>query len=280
MKKAAVIGNPVSHSLSPYLHNHWCKIYNIQAAYKAIQLEAIELDMFLDRIRGGEYVGASVTLPLKKEVLLKMDGLDDAAKATGAVNTIVAMEGGKLFGRNTDPQGFSDNLRHSVPEFDATETTALVLGTGGAARAVIYALLKMGISGITVIGRTKTAVEAILDFFSNPALKGAPWYGKDQLTRNINLIVNATPLGLPGFGALELDFARMAKDVLVYDLVYTPLETGFLKSAKAAELKTIGGLGMLIYQAIPAFEAWFGVRPHVDRDLYAKLERKLSKKDH
>ena len=279
MKKAAIIGNPVSHSLSPALHGFWCKKYSVVAEYRAIQLDPAKLDTFLDSIRAGEFLGANVTLPFKEDVFQKMDELDDAAKATGAVNTIVAGPKGHLLGRNTDPEGFLENLKRETPGFDPAKTRALVLGAGGAARAVVYALITANVPEITVTGRSEKSVTALLDFFSTPILTGASWSEKNRLTAESNLIINATPLGMAGVEDVALNFDETPKNALVYDLVYTPRETGLLRSAEKAGLKVIGGLGMLIFQAIPAFEAWFGIRPKVDANIYAMLARRINHKD-
>lgn len=279
MKKAAVIGNPVSHSLSPALHGYWCKKYNVLAEYQAIQLDLAELDTFLNRIRAGEFIGANVTIPFKEDVFQRMDELDNTAKATGAVNTIVAGPGGRLQGRNTDPEGFLENLKSEAPGFEPAKTRALVLGAGGAARAAVYALFTAGVPEITVIGRSEKSVTALLNFFSTPILNGASWSDKNRLAAESNLIINATPLGMAGVEDVDLNFDETPKNTLVYDLVYTPRKTGFLRVAEKAGLKAFGGLGMLIFQAIPAFEAWFGVRPEVDANIYAMLDKHINHRD-
>ncbi|MEE8259054.1 MAG: shikimate dehydrogenase [Sphingomonadales bacterium] len=279
MKKAAVIGNPVTHSLSPALHGFWFNEYSVVAEYQAIQLDPAELDTFLDSIRAGEFLGANVTLPFKEDVFKKMDDLDSAAKATGAVNTIVAGTGGRLLGRNTDPEGFLENLKHEVPGFDPAKTRALVLGAGGAARAVVYGLISASVPKITVTGRSEKPVTALLNFFSTPNLTGASWSDKNRLAAESNLIINATPLGMEGVEDVALNLDETPKNTLVYDLVYTPRKTGLLRAAEKAGLKAIGGLGMLIFQAIPAFETWFGIRPEVDANTYAMLARRINHKD-
>ncbi len=274
MIKAALIGNPVCHSLSPRLHNFWCEKYGISGRYEAINLEEKDLNSFLGRIRSGEFAGANVTAPFKDKLLEKMDYLDQAVEKTGAINTIILRKDGTLEGRNSDPAGFMENLIFRAPNVDIQNSKIMVLGTGGAARACIFALLERGAGEIIVAGRTESYLNRLINFFSSPTLRGIPWNGINTSMGGISLLVNATSLGLLGKGALWFDFNTLAQNTIVYDLVYTPPETEFLKAARKAGLKTIDGLGMLIRQAIPAFEAWFGVRPDYDDEIYGMLEQR------
>jgi len=273
MKKAALIGNPVSHSLSPVLHNFWCKKNRVIACYEAIELKSGALDDFLERIRRNEFVGANVTTPYKEAMFKKMDRLAECAAKTGAVNTIVRTGDGKLEGRNSDPEGFICNLDQCAPDIDYTNITAMVLGTGGAARACIFALLERG-ANVIIAGRSPDHLQGILDFFSSPRLSGIPWAEIKAFTEGASLLVNATSLGMQGNEPLGFDFEKTADETIVYDLVYRGEETTFLKSANLAGLKTINGLGMLIFQAIPSFEAWFGKRPAYSREIYDMLAAK------
>jgi len=274
MIKAALIGNPVCHSLSPRLHNFWCEKYGISGRYEAINLEEKDLDSFLGRIRSGEFAGANVTAPFKEKLLEKMDHLEKAVEKTGAINTIILRKDGTLEGRNSDPAGFMENLMFRAPGVDIQNSKIMVLGTGGAARACIFALLERGAREIIVAGRTENHLNRMINFFSSPTLRGIPWNGINTSTGGISLLVNATSLDLLGKGALWFDFNTLVQDTIVYDLVYTPPETEFLKAARKAGLKTIDGLGMLIHQAIPAFEAWFGIRPDYDDEIYGMLAQR------
>ena len=274
MIKAALIGNPVCHSLSPRLHTFWCEKYRISGSYEAISLEEKDLDSFLGRIRSGEFVGANVTAPFKEKLLEKMDCLEKAAKKTGAINTIILRKDGTLGGRNSDPAGFMENLMSKAPGLDIQNIKIMILGTGGAARACIFALLDKGVREIIVAGRTESHLKGLINFFSNPILRDISWEGINTSGKGVSLLVNATSVGLLGKEALQFDFSTLAQDAIVYDLVYNPPETEFLKAARKAGLKTIDGLGMLIYQAIPAFEAWFGVRPDYDNKIYDMLKQR------
>ncbi|MCH8171997.1 MAG: shikimate dehydrogenase [Proteobacteria bacterium] len=274
MIKAALIGNPVCHSLSPRLHNFWCEKYRISGNYEAISLEEKDLDSFLGRIRSGEFVGANVTAPFKEKLLEKMDCLEKAAEKTGAINTIISRKDGTLEGRNSDPSGFMENLMSRAPRLNIQNITTMVLGTGGAARACIFALLDKGAGKIIVAGRTESHLRGLMNFFSNSILRDISWSGINTSGKGVSLLVNATSSDLSGAGALQFDFSTLAQDSIVYDLVYNPPETEFLKAARKTGLKTIDGLGMLIYQAIPAFEAWFGVRPDYDNKIYDMLKQR------
>lgn len=274
MIKAALIGNPVCHSLSPRLHNFWCEKHRISGSYEAINLEEKDLDSFLGRIRSGEFVGANVTAPFKEKLLEKMDCLEKAAEKTGAINTIISRKDGTLEGRNSDPAGFMENLISRAPSLDIQNIKTMILGTGGAARACIFALLDKGVREIIVAGRNEGHLKGLINFFSNPILRDISWEGINTSGKGVSLLVNATTVGLLGKEALQFDFSTLAQDTIVYDLVYNPPETEFLKAARKAGLKTIDGLGMLIYQAIPAFEAWFGVRPDYDNKIYDMLKQR------
>ena len=266
MIKAALIGNPVGHSLSPRLHNFWCEKHDISGSYEAISLDEKDLDSFLERLRCGEFVGANVTVPHKQNIFAKMDLLDNVAKKTGAVNIIVTKARGVLEGRNSDPEGFVENLLFEAPDFNFQNTPAVVLGAGGAARACIYGLLEKGARDIVVVGRSENKLTQLTDFYASPFLRGASMESINPYLAKAGLLVNATPVA-PG-----VDFSALPTDAVVYDLVYTPPETKFLAGAKKHGLKTVGGLGMLIRQAVPAFETWFGVRPAFSDEIYNVLK--------
>ena len=274
MKKAAVIGNPVTLSLSPVIFNYWFEALGIDATYETLKLEENDLDGLLGRLRSGEFIGCNVTIPFKEKIFRKMDVLDNAAKGTGAVNMVFTRNGKRLEGRNTDCTGFLENLVHHAPDWGKEVSTALVLGAGGAARAVVFALLQKG-KNVLVAGRDQHKLNAFATFFESNRIQTLSWDEKEKMLSRVGMIVNTTPLGMVGNGDVELDFSAAPKAAFAYDLVYAPGETGFLRHAQAAGLKTIGGLGMLVHQAVPAFEAWFKEQPPVDENLYAILESEL-----
>lgn len=244
MRKAGVIGWPVSHSLSPKLHRYWLKIYGIDGDYVPIAVAPNMLEDTLKSLTHKGFAGVNVTLPHKEKILPLMDALDDAAQAIGAVNTVV-MEGRKLKGMNTDAYGFMENLKQTaMPD---KKSKAVILGAGGAAKAIHFALAQEGFTQIISCNR-----------------KAGTWESRHAALEGAGLIVNATSLGLEGGEPLMLSLEKLPKDAVVCDIVYRPLDTPLLKAARARGNKTVDGLGMLIHQAVPAFEAWFGVRPKAD----------------
>jgi len=261
-KKAAVLGWPVSHSLSPRLHNYWLRQYDIKGSYDAIATEPENLKRVLLQLQEKGYVGANLTLPHKEQAISLMDSLDEKAKRIGAVNTIL-MKDGKMVGKNTDAYGFIENLKSS--DVAVAEKKSLVLGAGGAARAVCAGLMEENCE-IILTNRTRGKAELLA-----ASLKGnitvIDWAEIEQVLHTIHLLVNTTSLGMKGQQPLDLMLDALPKEAVVTDIVYSPLITPLLKTAQAQKLKTVDGLGMLLYQAQPAFEAWFGVKPEVTSGL-------------
>jgi shikimate dehydrogenase len=265
-KLAGVMGWPVSHSLSPKLHNHWLQRYGIDGAYVPLPVRPDDLPQALRALPRLGFQGCNLTIPHKEAALSLVDQLDDTARRIGAVNTIVVLPDGKLEGRNTDAFGFAENLRQGG--FKGADQ-AVVLGAGGAARAVIVALQDLGVGRIVVVNRTLARAEQLARSF--PMITIAPWDQYYSIMGTTQLLVNTTSLGMTGQLDLTLDLAPLPSEALVTDIVYTPLQTALLRQAAARKLRTIDGLGMLLHQARAGFQAWFGQDPVVDAGLRKDL---------
>ena len=264
--KAGVIGWPIAHSLSPHLHGHWLQDYQIDGTYEPFAVEPEEVSGFLQSLPDRELAGVNVTLPHKVAALDAVDEADDVARRIGAVNTIVVREDGSLQGSNTDAFGFIENISDVQPGWDATAGPAVVLGAGGAARAVCVALQDAGAPEIRLLNRTREKAEALAKGLGNP-LSVQDWEARNESLSEAALLVNTTSLGMKGMDPLALDLKALPERASVCDIVYTPLETQLLADAKASGNRTIDGLGMLLHQARPGFEAWFGQAPQVTDDL-------------
>ncbi len=267
---AGVIGWPVSHSLSPRLHGYWLRIYDIDGAYvpMAVQPKAIAT-----AIRGMAALGmqgANITLPHKEEVLRLVDTVDETARRIGAVNTVTVETTGKLTGRNTDAFGFVHNLINGCDGWNPKAGPAVILGAGGAARAVIVALLDAGVPEIKLVNRSLERAELIASEFGS-AISPCKWAARSEILVDAGLLVNTTSLGMVGAPPLDLNLARLPLSAVVNDIVYSPLETSLLAAARARGNPTIDGLGMLLHQAVPGFAAWFGVTPEVTPELRAHV---------
>jgi shikimate dehydrogenase len=270
---ACLIGWPAAHSRSPLIHRYWLRTLGITGGYL---IEAVPPDEFQDfvlRLSAHGFVGANVTLP-HKERALALTRPDARASAVGAANTLW-YEGRELRSTNTDVEGFINNLDASAPGWDGIEE-ALVLGAGGAARAVVFGLIERGFKRVHVANRTAARAQALADQFG-ASVHPVAWEAIDDLLPRAELLVNTTSLGMHGQGALELDIGRLPPHAVVADLVYVPLQTPLLGAAKARGLKTADGLGMLLHQAVRGFELWFGQRPQVTSELRAMVEADLTK---
>jgi shikimate dehydrogenase len=266
--KAFVTGWPVSHSLSPALHGFWLKRHGIAGSYEAV---AVSPDDFLDFLRnlpGSGFAGGNVTIPHKEAAFALCDRLDGDAKAVGAVNTLW-LEDGLVCGGCTDGYGFAANLDQQNPAWRKCGS-ALVLGAGGAARAVVHALVTAGVREITVANRTLSRAEALAQSFGH-TVEPCPLDAIAGALAKAGLIVNTTSLGMAGKDDGKVDLAPARQDAIVTDIVYVPLETPLLRQARERGLATVDGLGMLLHQAVPGFERWFGLRPAVDGELRAHL---------
>ena len=277
MKKAFVIGHPIKHSRSPLIHGHWLAKYGIDGSYEAIDVAPEDLGAFLDRIRSGEFVGGNVTVPHKERAYELVDFYDLDTTHLKAFNTLSRrpVEGGfMVYGENTDLYGFLANLDAKAPGWSDGLGNAIVLGAGGAARAVA-AGLSLRTSGHTyVLNRTEERAAALCADLSGN-LRPAALADFAALAPTAGLVVNTTTIGMHGTRFDDLPLQLLPPSALVTDIVYVPLETPLLAEARALGLRTVDGLGMLLHQAVPGFEAWFGVRPEVTPELRALVEATL-----
>jgi len=262
---AAVIGSPVAHSRSPALHTHWLKKYGLRGHYVPMDISQHDLPAVLAALPKMGFVGANVTIPHKETVLGLANVVTDRAALIGAANTLIFRSDGKLHADNTDGYGFIENLRQSAPDWDPKSGPAAVLGAGGAARAVLASLLDVGVPEIRLSNRTRARSEALRKEFG-AKINVYDWVQAGNMLDSAATVVNATSLGMEGKPELRVPLDALSPKALVTDLVYTPLETELLRKAKAAGCTTVDGLGMLLFQAAPGFERWFGVRPEIDEE--------------
>ena len=255
---AGITGWPVSHSRSPRLHGYWLDRYRIDGAYVPLPIEP---ERFPDAVHGlmlGGFAGINVTIPHKVAAFAICDDVEESARRAGAVNTLV-FEDGRIRGSNTDGWGFLENLRGNG--IDPAAGPALILGAGGSARAVAAVLLELGIP-VTVANRTRATAEELARVL--PGLRVIDWERRNDAVPDQALLVNSTSQGMAGHPPVEIDLDRASPGLTVADIVYVPLETPLLAAARHRGLRCVDGLGMLLYQAIPGFRAWFGVDPEVD----------------
>jgi shikimate dehydrogenase len=270
---ACLIGWPAAHSRSPLIHHYWLRALGIEGGYS---IEAVPPEGFAEfvlHLSAHGFVGANVTLP-HKERALALSRPDARAQAVGAANTLW-YQGGELCSTNTDVEGFVGNLDACAAGWDSA-TDVLVLGAGGAARAVVFGLIERGVARVHLANRTMERARALADQFG-AHVHPVAWEAIDDLLPRVQLLVNTTSLGMHGQPALELDADLLPSDAVVADLVYVPLQTPLLTAARARGLKTADGLGMLLHQAVRGFELWFGQRPEVTPELRALVEADLTK---
>jgi shikimate dehydrogenase len=272
VRSACIIGWPVDHSRSPIIHNYWLKTYGIAGEYRREAVEPQHFENFIQSLSARGYVGANVTIP-HKEAVLDFAVPDDRANNVGAANTLW-LDGGFLQATNTDVEGFLDNLDACAPMWDRGLEHAVVLGAGGAARAVVYGLLTRNVARITIVNRTEQRAEALQARFGEH-VEVAPWEALNDLLGEAALLVNTTTLGMAGTPELPADVGRLPSHAVVADLVYVPLVTPLLRDARARGLQTADGLGMLLYQAVRGFTLWFGQKPEVTAELRAVVEADL-----
>jgi shikimate dehydrogenase len=274
-KAACVIGWPVEHSRSPLIHNYWIKEFGLDADYRREGVPPEKFDEFAGRLAEHGYVGANVTIP-HKQAALALSKSDARAQAVGAANTLW-IDNGVLRSTNTDVEGFINNLDVAAPAWDRGLETAVVLGAGGTARAVIHGLAERDVARIYVINRTLDRATALRDAFGE-RVKPLHWKELNGLLAGAGLLVNTTSLGMTGCPPLDINLKRLPVSAVVADVVYAPLDTALLATARARGLRTADGLGMLLHQAVTGFELWFGVRPQVTPALRALVEADLTGK--
>ncbi|MBC8269617.1 MAG: shikimate dehydrogenase [Rhodospirillaceae bacterium] len=264
--KSGVIGWPIDHSLSPRLYGFWMREHGINGVYHAIAVETNALPALLKTLADEGYVGLNVTVPHKEAVMAHLDEITDQARWIGAVNTIVIDEKAHLRGSNTDGFGFIENLKGGHPGFSAASGPAVVLGAGGAARAIVAALIDGGAPSITLANRTRARADQIADDLGGP-VRVVDWAARNAALKDVALLVNTTTLGMAGKAALDISLDALPTEALVNDIVYVPLETPLLGAAKARGNAVVDGLGMLLHQGRPGFATFFGVDPKVTDDL-------------
>jgi len=267
---AGVVGWPVSHSMSPALHGYWLSTYGIDGAYVPLAVKPKDLEAALRALPSLGFRGVNLTIPHKETAMHLVDEVDSLSRRIGAINTIFVEGDGRLRATNTDGFGFLANLQHSLPEFNIGGGTAIVLGAGGAARSVVAALCGAGVSKLYVTNRTRRRAERLADAIGGPT-NVVPWAERHDVLDEVGLVVNATALGMDGKPSLDLLLNTVQPDAVIADLVYSPQETPLLKTARLNQHPTLGGLGMLLYQAVPGFEGWFGVKPEVTEDLLTHI---------
>jgi shikimate dehydrogenase len=275
MKKACVIGWPIAHSRSPLIHNYWLKKYGIEGSYTKVAVRPEELESFLGSLEAKGFVGCNVTVPHKEAAYQLTEFKDDSALAVEAANTIWresnSLKPGSLGSANTDTYGFMTHLALSVPNWFKSNTPVSVLGAGGAARAIVYGLLQAGCGEVRVFNRSRERSDNLAQTFG-PSVRVLDWDKRELASRDSSVLVNTTTLGMKDQSALDFDVSQLTTNCVVADIVYVPLETPLLKAARARGLKTVDGLGMLLHQAVPGFEKWFGVKPEVTAELRAIIE--------
>ncbi|MEL6315256.1 MAG: shikimate dehydrogenase [Pseudomonadota bacterium] len=260
---AGVIGSPIGHSKSPQIHKHWLKTYGLRGDYVPMDVELNDLRQVLEVLPKAGFVGVNVTIPYKEAVLDIADLITDRATLIGAANTLIFRKDGKIHADNTDGYGFIENLRAGAPRWNPKAGPATVLGAGGAARAVVASLADAGVPEIFLTNRTRVRAEKLAADFGM-RISVVDWVQAGNILEDSNLIVNTTSLGMIGKQEMRIPLDGLRAGTTVTDLVYAPLRTRLLIDAEAAGCVTVDGLGMLLHQAVPAFERWFGQRPEVD----------------
>ncbi len=274
--RACIMGHPVAQSRSPMLYGYWLEHFGIAGEYVREDVPVDGFAEFFATFRQRGYVGGNVTAPHKLNALRAMSRIDDAARAIGAVNTIW-LEGEDWVGGNTDAYGFIANIDDRVPGWDKDAKVAVVLGAGGATRAILFSLLTRGLD-VVMVNRTREHAETLAAEFNAKQLSPTArisvvdWEQMDHAFAQADLLVNATVLGMLGKPAMEIDLHALKPGAVVYDIVYVPLETALLKQARARGHRTVDGLGMLLHQGVPVFEKFFGVRPEVTTEQRKLLE--------
>lgn len=263
---AGVIGQPIAQSKSPQLHGHWLSRYGISGHYIPMEVSSADLPHVLNNLPKMGFRGVNVTIPHKESVLDMADVISDRAALIGAANTLTFQSDGKLHADNTDGIGFIANLKQEAPSWDPTSGPALVLGAGGASRAIVSALLQEKVPEVILANRTRARADSLKAHFGGK-IKVVDWTQAGSQLTEATTLVNTTSLGMTGKEELKLNLASLTPKTLVTDIVYNPLTTPLLASAQERGCFTVDGLGMLLHQAVPGFERWFGRAPTVDADL-------------
>lgn len=275
MKRACVIGWPIEHSRSPEIHGYWLDHYAIAGRYTKEAVPPENLDHFLASLGEQGLAGCNVTIPHKERAFLASAERHASASAVGAANTLW-LEDGRLHAANTDTYGYMTYLAACAPDWQRLDAPVSVLGAGGAARAIVFGFLEAGVEEVRVMNRTPGRAEALASAFGS-RVRAVDWSARSEASREASVLVNTTSLGLKGAGSVDVDFKGFRPECIVSDIVYVPLETQLIAGARRAGLRTVDGLGMLLHQAVPGFEKWFGVRPEVTADLYRRIAAGIGK---
>jgi shikimate dehydrogenase len=275
MTRACVAGWPIAHSLSPAIHGYWLKQHRLEGEYVKVAVAPEEFQSFLASLSVRGFCGANITVPYKIEAYRLCELRDGAAQAIGAVNT-VWLDAGRLCGSNTDAYGFAANLDYEAPGWDRGGPV-LVIGAGGAARAVVFTLIERGFDDIRIVNRSKMRAEELAASF--PPSRAFGFESLQRALAGAQLVVNCSTLGMAGAPPLKVDLAEIAANAIVCDIVYHPLETSLLRQAKETGLAAVDGLGMLLHQAVPGFEKWFGVRPEVTSGLRQAVLQAIAERE-
>ena len=274
MNKYLVIGNPIEHSLSPLLHNYWIKKNNLKATYDKKEANSDDLKNLIEKVREKNISGINVTVPFKKEIIPHLDRLTLDAEVTRSVNTIFSTNEGKIVGHNTDIGGFENAIKDT--KYSLLEKRALVLGSGGVAPSIIFALYKMKVSSVTLTNRTKSKAEYLQNLYNNTIIKENSWNEIKVVDwgelPEFDMVVNATSVGLKKDENLDLDFSKIGKNKFFYDVIYNPKKTNFLNKGNDLGNKIENGKKMFIFQAAEAFKIWHNVQPNIDNEVIELLD--------
>lgn len=273
--KAGVMGWPVMHSRSPLMHGHWMAQLGERGAYLPLAIAPGTLGAALRALHPLGFAGCNLTIPHKQEAMAIVDEVDDVARKIGAISCVAVRPDGSLFGTNNDWLGFLGNVREAAPGWRGDAGPAVVIGAGGGARAVCYALLREGVPEIRLVNRTEARAEAVAAALGGP-IRVLPWAARHDALAGAAVVVNVTSLGMVGQPPLDLRLDALPVEALATDIIYTPLETEFLIAARARGNAVVGGLGMLLHQGPPAWKLWFGLEPRVTPALREILERSVS----
>ena len=263
---AGVIGNPIAHSKSPKLHNYWLSKYKINGFYIPFSVTNDKLETSIKSLIELGFSGVNITIPHKTSVLSFADSITDRAALIGAANTLYFSKNGKIHADNTDGYGFIQNIVDEIPDYDFYDKTALIYGAGGSARAIASALLSNGVKEVGITNRTRSKAQIISENLG-AKVSVVDWRAAPDIITKADIIINATSMGMAGQPDFSQPISRAKKTALVVDIVYNPLITALIKEAKKMKLKTVGGIGMLINQAVPGFEHWFQKKPQVDEEI-------------
>ena len=269
---AAVIGHPIAHSKSPNVHGYWLRKYGLKGHYIPMDIAPEKLVDLLPRLADLGFVGANVTIPHKEKVMEIADLITDRATLIGAANTLIFRKDGRIHADNTDGYGFIENIRQTIPDWNPKSGPAVVFGAGGASRAVLASLLDVGVPKIMLTNRTRIRAEKLREDFGH-RVQVVEWVQAGNVLDEADLVVNTTSLGMTGKPEMRVPLDGLRRGAIVNDLVYTPLRTRLLKTAEERGCRVVDGLGMLLHQAVPGFERWFGKRPVVDENVRAAVLR-------